>query len=423
MSRIAALLCLLAAPALAEPRTILFAPSAADFPNPERGWWVFAADDFAGATEDDLAAVAARGLTVAYGIVRLDEYREAPLPEGFLTDLEGSFALARKHGLKIILRFAYNYPGSSSDYENAKDAPMPVVLGHIDQLAPVIAANADTILAFQSGFIGAWGEGHSSSNQLDTPEAKARIRDALYAAVPESIPLQWRYPPDILSWTGDRRMGFHNDCFLSSPTDVGTYSEDPATRDTQRTAMAALTDSHYFSGETCDADAPAIRTDCASILREGAEFHLSALNRDYYEAFPKAWANEGCYPEVSRQLGYRLRLVDATISGDNLTLRIANDGWARLVQPRAVIAMHYLAGEAVGRTVLRGSLDRIGPGDVMDLNGTISGLASADRLCLSAPDESPRLASDPAYAIRFANADVPGQGWEQALAAFCITLD
>jgi hypothetical protein len=215
-------LCLISFAATAAAETIHFTPTDADFANPERGWWLFAADDFAKATEEEIASVAAEEVTVAYGIVRLDAYRDKALPDRLLTDLDQRFAWSREHGIKIILRFAYNYPGSTFDYDNAKDAPLARVLGHIEQLAPVIIANTDTIVTLQAGFIGAWGEGHTSSNGLDTPEAKAAIRDALYAAVPDTIPLQWRYPPEILSWSGDTRMGFHNDCFLSSPTDVGT---------------------------------------------------------------------------------------------------------------------------------------------------------------------------------------------------------
>ncbi|NJM82312.1 MAG: DUF4874 domain-containing protein [Tabrizicola sp.] len=275
MLRILALLAFFAMPALAETRVVTFAPTDAELANPERGWWLFASDNFAGATEEEIADTAALGVSVAYGIVRLDEYRDTDLPDGFMVDLEDSFALARKHGLKIILRFAYNYPDNSRDYAGAEDAPLPRVLAHIRQLAPLIAANADTIVAMQAGFIGAWGEGHSSSNRLDSAEAKAAIRDALYAALPEGIPLQWRYPPDILGWPAGK-MGFHNDCFLSSATDVGTYDEDDETRAEERKAMADLTDSTYFSGETCDAEPDQIRNSCEAILSEGAEFHLSA---------------------------------------------------------------------------------------------------------------------------------------------------
>jgi hypothetical protein len=423
MRRLATLLCLLASPAVAEPRVITFAPTDTDITNPERGWWLFAAEDFATATREDLTLTAAEGVTVAYGIVRLDDHRDTDLPPEFLEDLDQRFAWSREHGLKIILRFAYNYPSNSFDYENAKDATLPQVLRHIEQLAPVIAANADTIVALQAGFIGAWGEAHTSSNGLDKPESKAAIRDALYATVPGTIPLQWRYPPDILSWTGDTRMGLHNDCFLSSPTDVGTYAEDPALRDIQRAAMGALTDRHYFSGETCDADADAARKDCASALREGAEFHLSALNQSYYEAFHEAWKAEGCYAEISSKMGYRLRLVEARIDGTSLTLTIANDGWARPVQPRPVVARAYRNGENLHQIALEGTLNEIGAGQTVELTGSLADLEDADRLCLSAPDQSPRLAEIPAYAIRFANADQPGQEWDPALAAFCISLN
>ncbi|MFN4191662.1 MAG: DUF4874 domain-containing protein [Tabrizicola sp.] len=424
MLRLAVVVCLIALPLRAEPRTIAFAPTDQDFPNPERGWWLYAASDFAEASDADIAAVIAEGMTVVYGIVRLDAYRNSPLPPDLLTGLDENFARARQHGVKIILRFAYNYPDNSFDYESAEDAPLPQVLDHIEQLAPVIAANADTILVMQAGFIGAWGEGHSSSNGLDTPEAKAAIRDALYAAIPAAIPLQWRYPEDILSWTGDSRMGLHNDCFLSSPTDVGTYSEAPAARAAERAAMADLTDRHVFTGETCDADAESARLGCAAILAEGAEFHLTALNRHYYEAFHRSWRAEGCLHEVGLRMGYRLRLVDLRLDDEGaLALRIANDGWARPVQPGSLLVTAYSDGRLLGQTRLDGSLDEIGAGETVTLSGTLAQAAAADRLCLAAPDRSPRLAGDPRQAIRFANADGPGQSWEPDRAAFCIALN
>jgi hypothetical protein len=57
MLRLALCLILLAGSATAE--AIRFSPSDADFPNPERGWWLFAANDFGTATPGDIAAVAA----------------------------------------------------------------------------------------------------------------------------------------------------------------------------------------------------------------------------------------------------------------------------------------------------------------------------------------------------------------------------
>jgi len=42
-----------------------------------------------------------------------------------------------------------------------------------------------------------------------------------------SIQIGFRYPPDLQKWYPDpreqHRVGLHNDCFLSGPTDTGTY--------------------------------------------------------------------------------------------------------------------------------------------------------------------------------------------------------
>jgi hypothetical protein len=72
-------------------------------------------------------------------------------------------------GLKLVVRFAYNYEAGGAD------APLDVVLAHIDQLGPVLREHRDVILVIESGFVGAWGEWHSSTNGLDTRAAKERI--------------------------------------------------------------------------------------------------------------------------------------------------------------------------------------------------------------------------------------------------------
>jgi hypothetical protein len=340
------------------------------------------------------------------------------LPDDLLALLDAAFAAAREAGVKVILRFAYNYPGSEQGYEAARDAQLPVVQGHIDQLAPVIDANADTIVAMQAGFIGAWGEGHSSSEGLDTPEAKAAVRDALLRAVPEAIPLQWRYPPDVMDWSeADRgRFGLHNDCFLSSETDVGTYDEDPDVRARQRAFAANLTSRTYFSGETCAADESRIRTDCAVALEEFPMFHVSALNKSYYERFHDLWRAGGCYGALSAKMGYRLRLVSAEVAGDRVTVEVANDGWAAMASPRRLVLT------AGGQSVVMGpeALNAVGPGQTMVFAASLPQAEESGPWCLSAPDASPRLAGDPRYAVRFANKDDARQSWDEAAAALCF---
>jgi hypothetical protein len=415
MLRILALiLTLFALPAHAQ--TVTFDPTTTPIVNPDRGWWEFAAGDFVKVVEADLRDMRQRGLTVGYAVVRLDKFRDKPLSGALLADLDGAFAKARRSGVKVILRFAYNYPQSSQEYQDAQDAPLAIVLNHINQLKPIISANADTITAMQAGFIGAWGEGHSSSNNLGSPANKAQVRDALLKAVPKGVPLQWRYPDDLISWDKVQvrgRFGFHNDCFLSSPTDVGSYSGNTQIREIQRDAMANLTAKTYFSGETCDANKDAIRNDCASILAEGPQFHLSALNRTYYTAFHQRWKSEGCYDTITDKMGYRIRLISARIADGKVTLRIQNEGWAELYTPRSLKLRARGEVSTFGKT-----LDQINPGETVTMSARLPAGPVPARLCLLAPDPSPRLARDPMFSIRFANATSATQTWKDG--AFCF---
>jgi hypothetical protein len=410
----------LSQPADARPLTIKFAPTTLEILNPERGYSSHLIFNDSDAVPGWMSAAVNRGHTIGLTMIRLDDYRDKPLPPSFLATLEKNFALARKFNLKLIIRFAYNYPTSSSDYATARDAPLSIVLGHIKQLGPVITANRDTIISMQVGFVGLWGEGHSSNNDLTSPESREAIRKAIYAAVPKDLPIQHRYPGWIVSLTGDTRMGFHNDCFLSSTDDVGTYSGSAADKAKQRTAMAERTKTTYFSAETCQQNNPTgARKNCAGFLAEGPLYHLSAITGLGFSE-----GREKCEPDIKRKLGYRLELGTATISSrGTVTLSVKNVGWARAVQKRPIIVSAYLGKVLKGQAVLKGTLDSVAPaGKSVSFTGYLPSAPRADRICFSAPDGSARLAKNAAYSIRFANADSATQAWDPKLAAFCVKV-
>src|SRR5690606_12264941 len=128
-----------------------------------------------------------------FSYVRLDAYRDVEIPSDFLEEIEAGFAKVRAEGAKHVLRFAYNF-GPYPDSE--PDASLEWVLAHIEQLTPLIQENVDVIATLQAGFIGAWGEWHTSTNGLDNITDKTEVLDALLAALPESRTVQLRYPPD-----------------------------------------------------------------------------------------------------------------------------------------------------------------------------------------------------------------------------------
>src|SRR5207249_176353 len=104
--------------------------------------------------------------------------------------------------------------------------------------APVLRANADVIAVMDAGFIGAWGEWHSSTHGLDNVRDRNDILAAVLAALPPSRSATVRSPLyKVGAFTGRisavrahdgspaSRVGHGNSCFLASDNDAGTYGE------------------------------------------------------------------------------------------------------------------------------------------------------------------------------------------------------
>ncbi|MEZ5739760.1 MAG: DUF4832 domain-containing protein [Burkholderiaceae bacterium] len=424
-----------AQPALSGDESVLtrFSPLQGPLANPERGLagWAF---DLARPWAQGIAAEARAGYRLQRSHIQLDDFRTRDLSPAFLARLEQGFAIVREAGVKVIPRFSYNSPAADFLLRlGAADAALPQVLRHIEQLGPVMRANADVIAYLEAGFIGAWGEWHSSGSGLDSPTAKAQVRDALLAHFPGDRFILFRDPADLRRWYPDpaaaaaARMGMHNDCFLSGDTDADTYP-DPTLRD----YAAGLARQAPFGGETC-AHTP-LRTRCDQVLAEGARYRLTWLNR--YGAMAKfepAWRAQGCHARVLASIGYRFELVSLThpsqvdpASGVSMRLGLRNTGWSRLHNRRALVVgfSEVDTGERIEHRLEALDATQWLPGPPASLiEQTLvvpAPPAGRWRISLGLPDPAPSLAADVRYAIRFANADqVPdGARWDAALGRF-----
>ena len=237
--------------------------STAAFPNPERGWYT-------GGNPVGYATAAANGYTMVMRYVRLDDYRNAALPSAFLGQLNDDLAGARQHGLKLVLRFTYNFGFTA-------DASRDRVLQRIQQLAPILQANADVIAVLQAGFIGAWGEWHSSTNGLLTLDNRSAIANALLGALPSSRMIQIRTPyhardlfalptaTTAFGTSASARVGQVNDCFVTNSSDAGTFQS--AADWSYAEAVSAYT---VQGGETCDVGGLNSRNDAGSALADSS---------------------------------------------------------------------------------------------------------------------------------------------------------
>ena len=396
--------------------TRVWRASEARIANPERGFYRFA--DIVGAT--DLRALRGAGDRLVYSTVRLDAFRHRTISDECLAGLDRGLDAAREAGLKVILRFAYNagpYPDPEPDAHRWR------VLEHIAQLAPRLRAHADVILLVQAGFIGAWGEWHSSTRGLGSMRARRAVLEALLDALPPERMTQLRFPVDKHTLYGGpmradeafpgtyaARIGHHNDCFLASATDAGTWPADQIAG-----WQRFVADEARFTpvgGETCRVNPP--RSEGPSALAEMERLHFTFVNRDWHPDVVRGWFADGAGAVMEQRLGYRFELARTAVStrvrpGGSLRVQVTlrNTGWAAMFNPRPVRLV--VTGDAPEATVDFVGADprRWAPGATITLEATMT-LPTTLRpgvhgVALWLPDASPRLAAQADYSVRLAN--------------------
>jgi hypothetical protein len=422
-----------------------YAPTDEDFANPERGFYRQYTPFWTGTTRrplssQSLAKVRQERISLVRAYFVIDEFRDAPLSREALQSIAADLDAVRQAGLKIIPRFAYNFP-TIRTYREAVDAPIDRVKRHIDQLRPILRGNADVIAFMEVGFVGAWGEWHSSSNGLLQPDRSLNSKSStiitrLLKTLPKSRMLALRYPflkeqlfgsrplspARAFTGTPQARVGAHNDCFASGESNGGTYSTPRAMTRTMAALKGYLSDDNRFvvqGGESCGSDVASVRSDpyarCSSALADLSMMRWSTMNLEYHPEVIKLWQEEGCLEEIRRRLGYRFRLVDGAISptvprGGRFSLRVtvANDGWAAPYNRRLVeIVLRHRTTGRLFKDRVKVDPRRWGPGatHIVAFERSLPRSVSAGDydVLINLPDPEPRLNGRPEYSIRFAN--------------------
>lgn len=389
--------------------------------NPERGFASGFDPDDTSLEDTDLNEYYEEGVTLVYTTIRLDAYRESELPFELLQEISAYFASNRSSGVKSILRFAYN-DGPYPDTE--PDAPLELILRHIEQLTPILQNNADMIAWLEAGFIGAWGEWHQSTNGLDKdPDAKRQVMNALLSALPENRSVLLRYPVDIITYfpnplsketisfgSDQSRVGFHNDCFLATEDDQNTYARDGVfTLEEEFNYLKQSTQFVPVGGESCQQNSP--RSDCPTALKELVFFHFTSLGDGWHPQVLSAWKKQGCHVEIKNRLGYRISLLDSTVNDFvspggilHLTVNLENTGFAAPINPRPVYLI--LDGSERFEVLLPVEARFWLPGKNsfnVKIRIPANAPVGAYDLAIWMPDPYETLMNNPRYSIAFAN--------------------
>nr|WP_268967702.1 DUF4874 domain-containing protein [Zooshikella ganghwensis] len=165
--------------------------------------------------------IKSNGGTVIQNYFYLSDYWDKPLPPIALKNMQKVIDIYRRHGMKMLLRFAYDTEHQKYRYTTSN------MLQHIRNMKDLWLRNQDIIYAFQSGFIGLWGEWHSSLYKHERyPETTELIMTTLFKNIPPGMMVTFRQPQHKnQSNLGDYywRAGFHNDFF--------TLDQHPSAKD------------------------------------------------------------------------------------------------------------------------------------------------------------------------------------------------
>ncbi|MEP6682246.1 MAG: DUF4832 domain-containing protein [Parafilimonas sp.] len=459
--------------------TISYVESDADFANPERGFYRVAETNANNYEPLDVEKMKTwRTLqqaddgnykvysTLVFRDIVFKGYNHQHLTSEVLNNISDDCKAAREAGMKLIIRVCYTVtPQSGACPEGFicpkyGDAPKDIVLNHIAQLKPLLQENTDVIACLQMGFVGMWGENYYSDYFGDpSSNGKGKLNDknwsdknevlkALLDALPQSRMIQVRTPQmkqryiygvdaptssaplkdaDAFTETDAARIGFHNDCFLSSPNDYGTYDDygnslSPHTDAYSILHAYASADGKYtvVGGETCD-DTYSPENDCENAGKAQTEMrnmHYSFLNCAYNNDVNDDWQTGGCMDAIKKNLGYRFVLHNAVFPKDAIkggmqlafTLNVENVGYASPYNPRPVqlimrnkntgedfvfdidtdVRKWYSGAQSISIKII--TKTEMHPGDY--------------DLFLNMPDASTSLSSKSEYSIRFANEDV-----------------
>lgn len=364
------------------------------------------------------------GLTLWLLEFYLTDFMNGGISSSYLQKIDDCFNAVRTGGAKAIVRFAYR--DNNDHLEEDQEPELDQILKHISQVKSILTKYEDVIFVLQAGFIGSWGEWYYTTHFGNSYSNRRKVVDALLDALPASRQIELRTPAfkmkmydialkDTLTaakahdGSAASRLGGHNDCFVASANDQGTFSSDQ-----ERKYWKAETRYTIMGGETCDPllkDYPGndVYSDCDKTLKHLKDYHWTYLHNGYYRPILTKWQNQGCFSDIKAQLGYRLVLKDvhyeAIKAGQKckVTLRFYNKGYAAPMNPREAWLVWETPDGKTEKTLL-GSDPRTWHSGYNAVVATFTPSTAKGTLYLELSD--PLLKDNPVYSLPLANKDV-----------------
>jgi len=299
---------------------------------------------------------------------------DIPITEKALSDLGDQLHGLAQRGGCALLRFAYDSRGERDKEPESLD----MILTHIKQIGEVLHKYNYAVAGLEAGIIGLFGEMHTS-NYCGAEFSKPIIQ-ALLDACPDGKPVLLRSPAYLKAWSGKEfseiagwtpekgsdaaRLGFYNDGYMGSDSDLGTWLEDTMTRKEGIDYLNRMGTQVFYGGEYSGAwwwttrfhtwlpenAIPEMYRSHVDYIRGNVfkDEHVSYENFTYGEDYEYSWFpdNSAYYGEtawkfIRDHIGYRfvLRASDAKAEGRNVTLsgKVENTGFSSVINLKKAV--------------------------------------------------------------------------------------
>lgn len=291
--------------------------------------------------------------------MNLASFKESEITTESLNDLEKLLSELRQNSVNAIIRFAYDGFNGNKDVE----APMNLILRHIEQIGSVINNFSDVLTAVEVGMIGPWGEMHSSA--IATKDNFNALIKAWLRNTDNTTPVLARRPIMIADYLGinvkelenriaikntdEYRLGVFNDGYLGSSSDLGTY----VNRDIEIKWLSNQASHTPFGGEVTIPGSEYNKINFAA--KEMFLTHTSYLNELWNDKVIAEWKNtvydenagndkkyygKTAYEYIRDHMGYRFTISDIALpinpdKNVKIKFKITNDGFGNLLKNKA----------------------------------------------------------------------------------------
>lgn len=358
--------------------------------------------------------------------MNLSAFKESALTTEALNDLDKLLLELRENSVNAIIRFAYDGFNGYKDVE----APMNLILRHIEQIGSVIKNHSDVLTAVEVGMIGPWGEMHSSA--IATKDNFNALIAAWLKNTDSTTPILARRPRMIADYLGinvkdlgDRiaqkdtdeyRLGVFNDGYLGSANDLGTY----VNRDIEVKWLSNQAAHTPFGGEVTIPGSEYNKINFAAY--EMFLTHTSYLNEFWNDKVIAEWKNtiydenagtdvkyygKTAYEYIRDHMGYRFTISDIALpikpdKNIKIKFNITNDGFGNLLKNKTCELLF------VGKDKTYISPININPiqwytGNTYTIESTVNPILSSGDYTVYLRMRDPQQSDIPRYCVAFAN--------------------